>query len=86
MKIAHRAARFPCWETSERNKDKMLLALAEAKEKGADIVVFAELAVCGYPPRDFLEFPHFLHLCYQAVDAIAEASRGIASVIGAPRS
>jgi len=50
----------------------------------ADLVVFAELAVCGYPPRDFLEFDDFIGKSKAAIRSIAEACRGIAAIVGAP--
>ncbi len=66
------------------NTDKMLDSLARAKAQGAEIVVFSELAVCGYPPRDFLEFSDFIRLCDDAVQTIASACNGIAAIVGAP--
>ena len=44
----------------EYNREKIIQGIARAKEEGADLVVFSELSVCGYPPRDFLEFDDFL--------------------------
>jgi NAD+ synthase (glutamine-hydrolysing) len=44
----------------ESNTEKIICAVKQAKEEGADIVVFSELSVCGYPPRDFLEFDDFV--------------------------
>ncbi|RZK65948.1 MAG: NAD+ synthase, partial [Pedobacter sp.] len=55
-----------------------------AKSKGADLVVFAELAVCGYPPRDYLEFDEFIALCEDAAQKIAESCVEIACIIGLP--
>ncbi len=66
------------------NLQKMLEAVAEAKKQGADIVAFGELAVCGYPPRDFLEFDDFINRCNKSVDALRQASDGIAIAVGAP--
>ncbi len=68
----------------EHNMNKMLEALQTAKEQGADIVVFGELAVTGYPPRDFLEFNDFINQSEAAVVKLAEAAEGIAVVVGAP--
>ncbi|RYG12160.1 MAG: NAD+ synthase, partial [Chitinophagaceae bacterium] len=58
--------------------------LALAKAKGADIVVFAELAICGYPPRDFLEFEGFISLCENAAQEIAKHTTDIACIVGLP--
>jgi len=68
----------------EANTHKIIEHLGQAKEKGADLVVFAELAVCGYPPRDFLEFEEFIALCEQAALKIAEHCTDIACIIGLP--
>jgi len=68
----------------EANTHKIIEHLGKAKEKGADLVVFAELAVCGYPPRDFLEFEEFISLCEQAALKIAEHCTDIACIIGLP--
>ena len=48
------------------------------------MVVFAELAVCGYPPRDFLEFDDFISLCEIAAQDIAKHCTDIACIIGLP--
>ena len=68
----------------EANTQLILKAIAQAKATQADIVVFSELCVCGYPPRDFLTFPHFITLCNNAIATIASHTQGIAVVIGAP--
>ncbi|MDF1698805.1 MAG: NAD+ synthase [Saprospiraceae bacterium] len=64
------------------NTAKMLDAVQRAKEDGADIVCFSELATCGYPPRDFLEFDDFICLGEESIAALAEAAQGIAIVVG----
>ena len=68
----------------EGNLRKMLEAVEVAKEQGADLVCFSELATCGYPPRDFLEFDDFIHLAEQTVDKLAQAAKGIAIIVGSP--
>lgn len=68
----------------EGNLNKMLAAVSEAKEANADIVCFGELATCGYPPRDFLEFDDFIKASDRSVQRLAEASKDIAIVVGAP--
>ena len=68
----------------EGNLQKMLKASAEAKSKSADIVVFGELATCGYPPRDFVEFKDFIRLSEESVDQLREASDGIGIIVGSP--
>jgi NAD+ synthase (glutamine-hydrolysing) len=66
------------------NLNKMLEATSQAKAQGADIVVFGELAVTGYPPRDFLEFDDFIVRSEEVIQRLAEAAQGIAIVVGAP--
>lgn len=66
------------------NVSKMIDAVTEAKRQGADIVCFAELAICGYPPRDFLEFSDFIGQCEEAVERLTKESHGIAIVVGCP--
>ena len=66
------------------NVKKMLKAVATAKKQKADLVCFSELATCGYPPRDFLEFDDFIDLSKKAIDTLAKAAKGIAIVVGAP--
>lgn len=68
----------------EQNKNKIISTLNQMKQQGADIVVFAELAICGYPPRDFLEFNDFIKRCEEAVQEIALHCVGIAAIVGAP--
>lgn len=68
----------------ELNEQKILNGIKTARSQGADIVVFSELAVCGYPPRDFLEFSHFIQKCKQVVAKIIKASKDIAVVVGSP--
>ncbi len=58
--------------------------MEEAKAKGADLVVFSELSVCGYPPRDFLEFKDFINQVEDTVAFLAEQSNDIGILVGAP--
>jgi len=68
----------------EHNVRKIISEIQNAKEKGADLVVFSELSVPGYPPRDFLEFDDFIAKCYSAIDTIAAECKGIAAIVGSP--
>ncbi|GAA4324693.1 NAD+ synthase [Mucilaginibacter gynuensis] len=68
----------------EANTGKIIDTIGKAKQNGADLVVFAELCVSGYPARDFLEFKEFISLCDDAANKIAAASSGIACIIGLP--
>ncbi len=66
----------------EGNTAKMLDAVTKAKEDNADIICFSELATCGYPPRDFLEFDDFIRLGEESIARLAKAADGIAIVVG----
>lgn len=66
------------------NTDKIKVFIQQARQSGADLVVFPELVVSGYPPRDFLEFEDFIRRCTQAVEEIARSCHGIAAILGAP--
>lgn len=68
----------------EHNTHLMIDALAQAKSRGVDLVVFSELSVCGYPPRDLLEMDHFIDQCEEAVRNIAAHCHDIAAIVGAP--
>lgn len=66
------------------NVQKIIEAIGIARSKGAELILFSELAVCGYPPRDFLEFNDFIDKCKEAVDQIKAHTTDIAVLIGAP--
>ena len=68
----------------EGNLKKILSAIEVARAENADLVVFPELATCGYPPRDFLEFKDFILESDKLVDHVRMASKNIAVLIGSP--
>ncbi|HUQ96612.1 MAG TPA: nitrilase-related carbon-nitrogen hydrolase, partial [Chitinophagaceae bacterium] len=68
----------------EKNKEKILDGIARAKAANADLVLFSELCVCGYPPRDFVEFNDFINQCYETIDAIKVHADTIGVLIGSP--
>lgn len=68
----------------EANEKKIISTIKKAKSANADLVVFSELSVCGYPPRDFLEFEDFIELCEQSIQRIASHCIGIAAIVGSP--
>ena len=71
----------------ERNADRIVQMIGEARDEfGADVVLFPELAISGYPPEDLLMRPSFLRDCEQALHAIAAHARGIVAVVGWPES
>lgn len=70
----------------EGNKAKILAARADAASGGADLAVFCELVLCGYPPEDLVQKPAFQRACREAVEALAAltADGGPAMIVGAP--
>ena len=59
------------------NLEKITRTARRAADQGARLTVFSELAICGYPPADFLEKPSFLARCRRAVDELAAATRDL---------
>jgi NAD+ synthase (glutamine-hydrolysing) len=68
----------------EQNTDKILGAIQEAKKQGADLILFSEMSVCGYPARDFVEFNDFINKCYDSIERIKKAADTIGVLIGSP--
>ncbi len=64
------------------NSAKIINFSARAKSAGAGMVVFPELAVCGYPPRDLVERTSFVVHNREAAEHIAAETRGIAVICG----
>jgi len=68
----------------ESNTQKIIDAIETAKQQDGDLIVFSELSVCGYAPRDFLEFEDFISKSYAAIDKIKQHADNIGVLIGAP--
>ncbi len=68
----------------ESNTNKIIDCIQKAKLQNIDLVVFSELAVCGYPPRDFLNFDNFILKCIDSINIIASECNDIAAIIGSP--
>ncbi len=64
------------------NQRKILSALKDAQQQGADIIVFPELVVCGYPPEDLLHKKYFIQHNLQSIKEIARAVKDIVAIIG----
>jgi predicted amidohydrolase len=56
--------------------------VARAKDMGAEVVIFPEMSVLGYPPKDLLLKPTIIRLCGEAVERVAEAAQGITALVG----
>ena len=68
----------------ESNTQQIIAAIQEAKKQGGDLIVFSELSICGYAPKDFLEFDDFIQKCYSAIDEIKVCADTIGVLVGAP--
>src|SRR5919198_1092226 len=66
------------------NRDRIVERLEEARGAGAELVLFPELAVTGYPPEDLLLRPGFLRAAADTLEAIAAETRGLAALVGTP--
>ncbi len=66
------------------NTELILAKLNAARDQGADLVVYPELAVIGYPPKDLLLKPAVIEDCGAAVSDLADHCRDIAAIIGYP--
>ncbi len=68
----------------EGNSEKIIRAITEAKSHGAELAVFSELAVCGYPPLDMLENADFQEKCENSIKKIKTHCYNIATIVGTP--
>jgi NAD+ synthase (glutamine-hydrolysing) len=68
----------------EYNRNKIVEAIHQAIRAGADLLVFSELAICGYPPKDLLLSKAFIEACLESISIIAVECKNIAVLIGAP--
>src|SRR3954467_9217473 len=66
------------------NRDRVLERLAQARDAGADLVLFPELAVTGYPPEDLLLRPGFIRAAERSLEAIARETRDVVALVGTP--
>lgn len=68
----------------ESNIQKIIAAIKQAKDQNADLIVFSEMSICGYPARDFVEFNDFINKCYAAIDEIKIHADTIGVLVGSP--
>lgn len=68
----------------EGNTDKIIASLQLASKEGVDLVVFSELSICGYIPKDMLEYDHFIDRCEDAIQRILPYTGEVAALLGAP--
>lgn len=68
----------------EANEAKIIAEIQRASLLGADLIVFSELALSGYPPRDFLAFDDFIQHCEASLKRIANSCQNITAIVGSP--
>lgn len=68
----------------EKNLEKIIDAIKVAKSKNADLIVFSEMSICGYPARDFLDFKDFIDKCFASIEKIKQQADTIGVIIGSP--
>lgn len=68
----------------EENTRKIIEGIGWAKQQGADLVVFSEQCIPGYPARDFLEFRDFINKCYESLDQVRQHADTIGVIVGSP--
>jgi len=67
------------------NCEKILQSIKIAKGEPVDVVLFPELAICGYPPQDLLLHPSFINDVQGILERVITASKGMSVVVGLPR-
>ena len=86
LRIAMAQFDFPVGDVAG-NRERIARMIAEARDEyAADIVLFPELALSGYPPEDLLYRPSFLRDCETAMAGLAKSATGIVAVVGWPQS
>jgi len=68
----------------DENSSKIIHSINQAKEEKADLIIFAELAVGGYPAKDLLKNDRFIQQCEQSIKHIQTHCKGITCILGAP--
>ena len=86
LRIALAQFDFPVGAVAH-NAERIAALIAQARdEHGADVVLFPELAISGYPPEDLLLRPSFLAECEEALRRLAQGVHGIVAVVGWPEA
>ena len=83
IKIALAQQDFPVGDMAG-NLARAQQCIAKATATGADLILFPELAISGYPPEDLLLRPGFMHQCHAVMDTLIQSVSGIDVVIGHP--
>lgn len=86
LRVAMAQFDFPVGDVAG-NRARIGAMIQSARDDyGADVVLFPELALSGYPPEDLLYRPSFLHACEQALQELAGETAGIVAVVGHPQA
>jgi len=86
LRIALAQFDFPVGAVHQ-NAERIAQMIAQARDEyGADVVLFPELALSGYPPEDLLLRPGFLADCEAAIQRVASSTQGIVAVVGWPQA
>ncbi len=86
LRIALAQFDFPVGAVA-RNAERIAAMIGEARDvHSADLVLFPELAISGYPPEDLLMRPSFLAECEAALQRVAASVNGIVAVVGWPQA
>lgn len=83
IRIALAQQDFPVGDMTG-NLARALQSISSARSKGADLILFPEMAISGYPPEDLLLRPGFMHKCHDVLDELVRSVQGIDVVIGHP--
>jgi NAD+ synthase/NAD+ synthase (glutamine-hydrolysing) len=67
------------------NVERIIACAVEARQRGAQVLLTPELALCGYPPEDLLLRPDFYRACQKALNSLAERVQDIVLVVGHPQ-
>ncbi len=86
LRIAMAQFDFPVGDVAGNTRRIAEMIAFARDEYGADVVLFPELALSGYPPEDLLLRPAFLRACEEAMAALARATHGIVAVVGWPQA
>lgn len=84
MKIALSQLNFVIGDFSG-NLEKMVLHIEKAKKQQVDLVVFSELALCGYPPEDLLFLPEFIKQMQSALEQLCHVAGALSLIVGCAR-
>jgi NAD+ synthase (glutamine-hydrolysing) len=68
----------------DKNVDKIINAIEVAKQANAELIVFSEMSICGYPSKDFLDFRDFIDKCFESIEKIKKVADTIGVIVGAP--